>query len=124
MPFIFCRGLIEDIKYKYFGINTKDMDTTKQEIRSFLMALNPEIVRKIDVGEKVIFIRISYNAESRLIKLSKSPAFHIFLYSDKLDNNVFDEKCKNVLDSFVIKEINQNSSYINYCLMPKDALIK
>jgi hypothetical protein len=90
---------------------------TKQDIRTFLEAINPQILKKIDVGELVIPILIGWKAHIRLQTLSGYPDFGKFLSYHKAEG--YELKMDNY-----IKELNDDFLEEKYIFNPKDALIK
>jgi energy-coupling factor transporter transmembrane protein EcfT len=91
--------------------------TTKQDIRTFLESVNPEILRKIDRGQQHIHISMSIPKEVTLLALAEHSDFGKFLaikkdLGDASDPNEW------------INEVNDQSWRVVYLLCPKDALIK
>lgn len=101
--------------------NTNTQADTKQAIRIFFEAVNPEILQRIDAGSILIPVRISYELQKRLSKLSQYPDFNDFLSYKKIEKeSVFIANYGSP-----IKELNKNDVILaNYHLFPKETLIK
>lgn len=103
---------------------------TKQEIRNFLDSINseinPEILHKIDEGQKEIPVFISEPEERKLAALATYLNFYNFLSFQKDSDNGY-IRVPNELPSKNSphpKEIDLRPSLYKYYLYPKDALIK
>ena len=122
---VFCSACL--FVYKNLQINTK------QYIRTFLKSVNPEILQKIDMGQKEIYVFISPAVEVKLNDLSKLLGFNKFLsfnkvqrtfigaYYDGNDPEII-EASKKLLAGF-IPQVNESGFVQGYCLYPKDALV-
>ena len=102
---------------------------TKQDIRNFLEAVNPEILQRIDAGQTLIPIRLSFTAEERLKKLSKQPDFNKFLILEKrvMKKEDIDTFFIKAIGTGLIKELNKSGPayyWADYYLLPRNALIK
>jgi hypothetical protein len=115
-------GLQEQID----NINTQTDAKTKQDIRNFLEAVNPEILHRIDSGAGIIAVRIDLWAENRLKALRENcPNFNKYLFF----MNASAIRITNINTNKDIKVINQlnkeNDVLSNYYLfIKKDKLIK
>jgi hypothetical protein len=97
----------------------------KQKIRTSIELISPEILPKIDKGQKKILVPISPNNLAKLAILSENPDFEKYLEYTQFnsgrddDNDVYDPNIfvdVNDFRWFVVKDL--------YYLKPKDALIK
>jgi hypothetical protein len=89
---------------------------TKQDIRTFLESINPEILRKVDTGQKEIHVLISIPKQMKLSDLSERSDFSKFLF--------FKRSGDVSLGGGQINELNQNGAMDGYYLYPKDTLVK
>lgn len=95
----------------------------KQEIRTLLESINPEILSKIDKGRAKILVPISPTKLVKLTNLSENPNFNKYLsveqFTRKDDFNDFK-------DPNILVDVNDFDWFWNntYYLCPKDALIK
>jgi amino acid transporter len=100
------------------NLKVQEATNTKRAIRDFLEAIDPEILRSIDAGDKIIRVHLGYFQIVRLEQLSKYPDFNEFLSYQEIE--------KTAEDPTLIREFNTHSTYrVNYYnLTPTDALIK
>ncbi len=95
--------------------------TSKQDIRSFLESINPEILKKIDVGQKEIRIFIGKPNAMKLVDFSTYPNFYKFLFFQQSDDKTFPDLPK---DGF-INQLDANEVWLyGYYLYPRDAIKK
>jgi hypothetical protein len=95
---------------------------TKQEIRTFLESINPEILRRIDKGQEEILTYIKANYV-KLAILSEHPDFEKYLSFRHINNDKDDFTDFDDPNIFIDGDV--HFSWIDaYYLYPKDALIK
>jgi len=94
---------------------------SKQDIRSFLESINPEILQKIDAEQKEIHIFISQPKQMKLVDLSTYPNFYNFLSFQRIGYDI--TSSDDHMDGF-INELGQNNEMYGYYLYPRDALKK
>ena len=107
------------LKYQNRENEPIDRDTRK-EIRTLLESVNPEILKRIDEGQKEIPVRFNTIAQVKLSELSNHQDFYRFLDFKKTGSIV---SGANYTGSF-IGEPNEISFTECYYLYPKDALIR
>jgi hypothetical protein len=85
----------------------------KQDIRSFFESIDPNILKKIDAGQKEFHISITDSEQTKLLNLSKYPDFDKFLSFEQIEGVI----------TFVGGK-NRTGVGGEYVFSPKDALIK
>lgn len=96
----------------------------KQEIRTFLESISPQILDKIDAKEKKIRIWLSSTSENKLSRLAEHTDFENFLSFEKANKNmVLYENLEGDFNGF-LKGRNETGLLEGYYLSPKDALVK
>jgi hypothetical protein len=100
--------------------NTDTQKTiTKQDMRTFLESINPTILQAIDNGEKEINVCLGTIKEAKFIELSGHPDFDKFLSFKQIQGTTVGKNRPGF-----ITESGQQGIMNNYCLYPKDALVK
>lgn len=103
--------------------NKPTSENTKQEIRSFLETVNPEILKRIDVGRKEILVCISTQDAVRLSNLSEYVDFNKYLSFRQA--TIGEDDSKGLEDPNIFIENNEYLWATNgYYLYPKDALMR
>jgi hypothetical protein len=100
-------------------------DSTKQEIRSFLKTVNPEILQRIDLGEEEIRVDISQPKQMKLVALSTLSNFYNYLSFQHPDYVAVPMPPRERPPVFIMElgcDINNSSSFHTWYLYPKDAL--
>jgi hypothetical protein len=115
-------------------LRKENLAKTKEAIRNFLAAINPEILQRIDAGEIFIPVRIDVWAQIRLKTLSESyPDFEKYLgFTDKIPDGPIklpNETAKERKDFFErlkrIKQLNKEDYTLSdYYLVSMPTLIK
>jgi hypothetical protein len=123
--------LINLLREENKKLKSKNSDTqkpiTKQEIRTFLESINPEILEMVDKGEKKIFMVIGGRKEAELAIISSRPDFNKYLSVEKTDYTHWEGESKILTWEYEIKkeyiiELEHRGQAEGYCLSPKDAL--
>ncbi|MGB8225511.1 MAG: hypothetical protein WCE45_01395 [Sedimentisphaerales bacterium] len=112
------------------SVNNINAPVTKQEMRSFLESVNPEILKMVDAKQREIYVLFSDPTRKGFFDLANRPDFNKFLSHRKTDDTFLGEQQivrhkRDVNDSnYYINELGQYGIREGYCLYPKDALIK
>ena len=93
---------------------------TKQEIRTFLESINPDILKMLDAEQEAIHVFMSIPTQIEFIELSKRPDFNKFSSIKKSGAKCIGGKP----ETGIIKESGENGYMDGYYFYPKDALIK
>ena len=111
---------IKVLQKQIFDPNTIN---TKQEIRTLLESINPEILRRIYAGQKKILTTLSTPNEVKLSNLSERPDFEKYLSFKQINNEKDDFNDFEDPNIFIEgdKYFSWEQAYYHY---PKDALIK
>jgi hypothetical protein len=102
-------------------VEKKEQDT-KQDIRSFLESLHPDVLAKVDAGEKQIGVWLGPVNQTKLATLSERQGFSALL-SVKSTNQIWMTAGEAQRGDF-IRPTGENGTLVGYYLYPKDALIK
>jgi hypothetical protein len=94
---------------------------TKQDIRTILESVNPEILRQIDAGSPSVKVLISSMHRTKLAMLSDRPSFSKYLSFGAPDAVVVG--ARNILGGY-LNDIGDESDQNAMMLLPKDALKK
>jgi hypothetical protein len=102
--------------------DAKDRQDTKQAIRSFLESLRPDVLAKVDAGEKQIGVWLGSVNQTKLSTLSERPWFDSFL-SFKKTKQMWIIMGEAQMGDF-IRPTGEDGTLIGHYLYPKDSLIR
>src|SRR5665213_1170471 len=94
---------------------------TKQDLRTFLESLNPEILKDIDSGQSEIEVFIGTVSQMKLSNFSERQNFKSYL-SFKQTSNILQGSSNKIGNS--LNEVGEEGVMTGFILYPKDALKK